>query len=303
MRELLSKTNRMKRTHPTLTLVALALSASCALAACHASPASPSPPPSAGSAVVYAAVGASDAAGVGSSAPCMPYTDCPNGQGYVPRIVRDLKAQGSTVALTNLGIPAAVLSQRIQTLGEQYGRTIPGNFIEQEMPFIPHDATLLTVFAGANDVNTISAAVGGGAGGSDPSGFVDQQIRAFGDDLKTLLDGIRTRAPSARIVVANLPNMGAMPFSSGYSATRRRLLQKASVGISTQVINPLAGQGIPVVDIQCDTRYTNRAYLSSDGFHPNDQGYAAFAADFLKAIRASSYPAPSASCAPMTAVK
>lgn len=295
----------MKRPSPIPILPILALAAALLLGACGAdsNPASPSPPPSAGSAVVYAAVGASDAAGVGSSVPCMPFTDCPNGMGYVPRIVRDLRGQGSTVELTNLGLPAAVLSQRIQTLGEQYGRTIPGNFIEQEMPFVPRTATLVTIFAGANDVNTFSAAVGGGAGGSDPTVYLDQQIRAFGDDFKTLLDGIRSRAPSARIVAANLPNMGAMPFSSGYSSSRRRLLQKASVGISTQVINPLAAQGIPVVDLQCDSRYTSRTYLSSDGFHPNDTGYAALAADFLKAIRSGSYAAPAASCSQMTAVK
>ena len=286
-------------------LATLALAAALAAGACHSdsNPASPSPPPSAGSAVVYAAIGASDAAGVGSSAPCVPFTECPNGMGYVPRIVRDLQGQGSTVALTNLGIPAAVLSQRIQTLGEQYGRTIPANFIEQEMPFVPRDATLVTIFAGANDVNTIGAAIVGGAAGSDPAGYIDQQVRAFGDDFQALLGGIRNRAPSARIVVANLPNLGAMPYAASYSSTRRRLLQKASVAITTQVINPLAGQGIPVVDVQCDSRYVTRSYLSSDGFHPNDTGYAALAAAFLKAIRASSATPPAASCPQMTAVK
>ncbi|MBP1636122.1 MAG: GDSL-like Lipase/Acylhydrolase [Acidobacteria bacterium] len=281
-------------------LIAAALAGACSKSD---SPLAPSPPPTPGSTVVYAAVGASDAAGVGSSAPCVPFTDCPNGMGYVPRIVRDLQGQGSTVTLSNLGIPAAVISPRMQALGEQYGRTIPGNFIDQEMPFVPRNSTLVTIFAGANDVNTISAAIGGGAAGSNPSGYVDQQITAFGVDFHTLLDGVRSRAPSARIVVANLPNMGAMPFSSKYSVQRRRLLQKASVGFSTQVINRLASEGIPVVDILCDSRYTSRSYLSSDGFHPNDAGYAALAADFLRAIRSGGYPAPSSSCRFMTTVK
>ncbi len=44
-------------------------------------PAAPSGPPVAGSTVVYSAVGASDAMGVGSSAVCLPYTDCPDGMG------------------------------------------------------------------------------------------------------------------------------------------------------------------------------------------------------------------------------
>ncbi len=286
--------------------LALALAAGLLAAGCGPSksnPASPSPPPTSGSAVVYSALGASDAAGVGSSAPCMPFSDCPNGMGYVPRIVRDLQANGSTVQLQNLGIPAAVLSQRIQSIGEQYGRTIPANFIEQELPFVLRNATLVTVFAGANDVNTIGAAVAAGAGGSDPNAYIDEQIRAFGNDYRVLLDGIRARAPSARIVVANLPNMGTMPYASGYSASRRRLLQKASVGITTQVINPLASRGIAVVDLMCDSRYVTKSYLSSDGFHPNDTGYARLAADFLEAIRSSNAAAPPSSCPQMTAVK
>ncbi|HSK09070.1 MAG TPA: SGNH/GDSL hydrolase family protein [Vicinamibacterales bacterium] len=267
------------------------------------SPTSPSPPPSSGSAVSYTAVGASDAAGVGSSVPCAPFTDCPDGMGYVPRIVRELKAQGSTVTLMNLGIPAAVLSPRIEALGKQYGRTwIPGNFLEQEMPFVARSSTLITIFAGGNDVNTIADAASGGAGGSDPVGWANQQIKAFGEDYATLLKGVRERAPSARIVVANLPNFAAMPFAAGHSVEARQLLQKLSVGFTTQVINPLAGQGIAVIDVQCDGRYTNPGYLASDGFHPNDAGYAAMAADFLRAITATTPAMPSPSCGLMTVV-
>jgi lysophospholipase L1-like esterase len=267
------------------------------------SPTTPSPPPTSGSAVSYTALGASDAAGVGSSVPCAPFVDCPNGMGYVPRIVRDLQAQGSTVTLMNLGIPAAVLSPRIEALGKQYGRPwIPGNFIEQELPFVARSSTLVTIFAGGNDVNAIAEAAAGGAGGSDPIGWADQQIKAFGEDYATLLKGVRERAPSARIVVGNLPNFAAMPFAAGYGLEARRMLQKLSVGFTTQVINPLSGQGVAVIDIQCDGRYTNTGYLSSDGFHPNDAGYAAMAADFLRAITANTHAAPSPSCGLMTVV-
>jgi lysophospholipase L1-like esterase len=202
----------------------------------------------------------------------------------------------------NLGIPAAVISERLQSLGERYGRTIPGNFIEQEMPFVARDSTVVTVFAGGNDVNTVAAAVGGGAGGGDPLGYIDAQIKAFGDDFATLMNGVRSRAASARIVVINLPNFAGMPFAAGYSLERRQMLQKISVGFNTQVINPVARQGIPVVDLQCDGRYVNPAYLSSDGFHPNDAGYSALASDVLRAIQTNGFPAPSSSCSLMTMV-
>ena len=43
--------------------------------------------------VVYSALGASDANGVGSTTPCLPYADCPNGTGYVQVIARRYSRQ------------------------------------------------------------------------------------------------------------------------------------------------------------------------------------------------------------------
>jgi lysophospholipase L1-like esterase len=265
------------------------------------SPTAPSPPPAAGSAVYYTAIGASDAAGVGSSAPCIPFTACPGGMGYVPVIVRQLQDMGSTVTLSNLGIPAAVISPGFQALGRQYGRDVPINIIDQEVPFVPRNSTVVTIFAGGNDIHTVAEAIDRGAGGADPLAFTDQQIKAFGNDFATLLKGIRDRAPQARIVVANLPNFAGIPMHAGRSLEEKQLLQKISVGFSTQVINPLAGQGVAVVDLLCDGRFTSGSYFSSDGFHPNDAGYATMAAEMMRAIT-SSIPAPQASCGAMTIV-
>ena len=72
---------------------------------------------------------------------------------------RQLRSQGYTVTVGNLGIPAGVISRTFQDLGTQNGRTIGGNFIEQEMPFVRSNADIVTVFAGGNDVNTITAAL------------------------------------------------------------------------------------------------------------------------------------------------
>jgi len=291
--------------HRYATICASALLAT-VLGACGSSsndsPTAPSPPPTAGSTVSYTAVGASDATGIGSSAPCVPFTPCAGGMGYVPVIVRQLQGIGSTVTLTNLGIPTAVISPGFQTLGRQYGRDILGNFIDQEMPFVPRDSTLVTIFAGGNDIHSVADAIDHGAGGGDPWAYADQQIKAFGTDFATLLKGIRDRAPRARIVVANLPNFAGIPMHAGRSLEQRQLLQKISVGFTTQVVNPLAGQGIAVVDLLCDGRFTSGSYFSSDGFHPNDAGYAAMAGEFMKAITANGYPAPQGSCAAMTLV-
>ncbi len=275
-----------------------------AAAACNKTT-SPTPnpePPNGITPVYYTAIGASDTAGIGASVVCVPFTDCPNGTGYVPVIARQLGAGGAKVTLMNLGIPTAVIGPDIEAIGAQFDRTILGNFIEREAPFVPTDSTVVTIFAGGNDTNTIAAAVGGGAAGGDTAGYVNNQIRAFGSDYDQLLRIIRGRAPSARIVVANLPNFAGMPFTASYPRDRKQLVQMISVGFSKQVINPLAAQGIPVVDILCDPRFMQASIYSSDGFHPNDTGYAALAAKFLEAISSSNYPAPQASCSQMTLV-
>ena len=267
------------------------------------SPTAPSGPLTPGTPVFYTAVGASDANGVGSSAPCFPFTDCPNGMGYVPVAVRNLKSQGFTVSLLNLGLPTAVIGRDFQTLGQQYGRTIEGNFIDQEMPFVDARSTIVTIFAGGNDVNVITAALGGGAGGGDPLGYIDAQVRAFGADYATLIAGIRSRAPSARIVAINVPNMAGLPYLAGASIDQRRAAQRAAVGMTTTVVNPLVSQGVAVVDSMCDGRSYQPSNYSSDGLHPNDAGYAFIASEVGRAMTSASYPAPLSACGGMTIVQ
>jgi len=148
-------------------------------------PTAPTPPVT-GSTIFYTALGASDANGVGSSAECVFLTDCPNGKGYVPVTVRTLTAQGFAVTNRNLGIPTTVIGRDFATLGAQYGRIIVGNMIENEMPFVLPSSTVVTIFAGINEINTITAALGGGAGGIDINGFIDSQVRAFAADYATL---------------------------------------------------------------------------------------------------------------------
>ncbi|HEX2309141.1 MAG TPA: SGNH/GDSL hydrolase family protein [Vicinamibacterales bacterium] len=258
--------------------------------------ASPSPTPAPGVPIVYAAIGASDAIGYGSSAPCVPFTACPDGRGYVPLATRELGEDGSTVTLTNLGIPGAVLSPTIQGIGNQYGRGIQGNFLEQEMPFVPRASTLVTVFAGGNDTNAIGTAVDRGAGGADPNGYIDGQVRTFANDYAALVRGIRQRAPTARIVAMNLPNFAGLPYTARFTSAQKRYMQRISVGFSREGANALAAEGVVVVDLLCDPRSYQSSNYSSDGFHPNDAGYAFMAAELVRAIRTAGYPPPQDDC-------
>lgn len=276
-------------------VAAVALSAACA-----ASPLSPDD--SATAEVYYTALGASDAIAIGASVPCLPFVDCPLGTGYVQVLGRRLAEGGRRVNLRNLGIPGAVLSPRIQGISQSYGPRVDFNFLERELPFVDRDSTVVTIFAGGNDTNVVARSVSGQSNG-DPRAYVDAQVALFAVEMRTLVDGIRNRAPEARIVIANLPNFAGTPFTKNYSLTQRRVLQQISVGFSTEAINPLASRSnVAVVDLLCEDRFYLSSSYSPDGFHPNDSGYAIMAEKMLAAIRSTSYPAPSASCGRMSLV-
>jgi lysophospholipase L1-like esterase len=248
---------------------------------------------------VYTAIGASDAAGVGSSVVCIPFTACPDGRGYVPTLVRALQAAGRTVTLRNLGIPAQVLSPSIEALGERHGRDIPGNFLDQQLPFVARDSTLVTIFAGGNDANTIGTAIDRGAAGGDVAGYIQQQARSFGADYARLVSGVRDRAPSARVIVVNLPNLALLPYVAGRSASDRRIMQELAVALSREA-NGMASHGAVVVDLMCNARSYDAGSYSSDGFHPNDTGYQYLAGEVHRAVDGDPGPPP-AECSFMRA--
>jgi len=93
-----------------------------------------------------------------------------------------------------------------------------------------------------------------------------------------------------------------MPFLAGGALPQRQAAQRASVRMSTTVINGLSGSNVTVVDLMCDERLYDRNNYSSDGFHPNDAGYAIIGNEILRAATSVSYPAPRSNCGPMTLV-
>jgi len=250
------------------------------------------------STVGYTALGASDTTGFGSSSPCLPFADCPNGGGYVQRVTRELRGAGKTVNLLNLGIPGSVVGPEIEGLAKQLGRGSIGNFVERELPFVPRSSTLVTIFGGANDVNVVASAITAGMGGGNPQGWGEGFAAGFGRDLNTIVDGVRAKAPNARILLYNPPNGAAIPSTSGRSASEKRILQAISVRFALEA-NNLASRGVIVLDLMCDPRSYIASNYSDDGFHPSDTGYAFMAEMAENAINSGGAPAPRASCPQM----
>jgi lysophospholipase L1-like esterase len=249
----------------------------------------------------YEALGASDTIGIGSSQPCLPFVSCTAGPGYVQRVTRRFQSDGKTVTLNNLGVPGAVLSPEVQTLGNSLGLDIFRNLLNDEAPYVRRTSTLVTIFIGANDANTIGRAMIAGAGGTggNLAVFAQSNIDRFARDMKTVVTTVRGRSASVRIVALNLPNMAAAPYAAGFTLDQKRFLQNISVGLSAGV-NALASDGVIVIDLMCDTSFYNPALFSGDGFHPNDTGYGYLADLVYAAANTGTTAAPRASCAPMT---
>jgi lysophospholipase L1-like esterase len=262
-------------------------------------PTSPSPGPTEGP-IFYTAIGASDGIGFGSSSVCIPFSDCPDGAGYVQILRRRLRdnSPGRSVTHENRSIPGAVLSRAIEDLAREVGTPInelAGNFIERQAPFVNPSTTHVTIFAGGNDANVIGRAVLAGRGGSNPNGYIDTLIRQWGVDLVDLIDRIRSRAPNTRIVALNMINLAGAPYVASRPTSERAIIQRIAVGISDQV-NALTSRNVLVVDLMCDARLYQSQYYSSDGFHPGDSGYAVFAENAYPALKDGVNNQPNTNC-------
>lgn len=261
-------------------------------------PTSPSGPPERGASIVYSAVGASDVMGYNSSRPCDIFADC-DGTGYPWVASRQLRTQGYSVSVFNLGIPSGVLSRGVEEISQRYGiGGVAGNIVDRGAPFVRNNSTLVTIFAGANDANVIVTAAGRGAGGANPTAFLDQAVADFGRDYVALIDSIKAQARAARIIVVNLPNMAASPYVATATLLHKQALQRVSVRMTTTAINTLPG--VTVIDLMCDSRFYQSGAYSSDGFHLSDAGNRYIGEEIARALTGTSYPPPPASCSRMT---
>ncbi|NJL97624.1 MAG: SGNH/GDSL hydrolase family protein [Synechococcaceae cyanobacterium SM2_3_2] len=254
--------------------------------------------------LVYVALGASDAVGFNASVSCdgpanqdgrqprqSDPLNCPGGTGYVPLLSQSLRAD----QVVNLGLTSAVIGPQVRNLSQ--GRA-PADILTDQVPRIPADATLLTLWTGNNDTTQIALATATAVlQGGDAAPLIAQQVGIFRAEFQTLLISIEQQAPNARLVVANIPNFALTPVGQSQPASIQRLLREISVTINQEVINPLAQEGIPVVDVGCDPlSYETSSFFPgplADGFHPNDLGYARLAELFFNGIQ---NPTPPTQC-------
>lgn len=245
-------------------------------------------------AVRYAALGASDAIGYGGSVHCIPFAACPNGTGYVQLVARRLQAAHPDFGSTNLGIPGAVISRRLMDLGNSVIGDIYGNFIDSQMPFVPRDSTIVTVFTGGNDVNTVGAAIRAGRHDGNIDAYINAQIASFSTEFRDLIAGVRARAGSSKVLVLNLPNMARLPYATGRTGAEREYLRRIAVGFSA-AMNAARADNVHVIDLMCHAPVYEPGHYSADGFHPNDAGYVMLA-NLVSGAITTAPAAPASTC-------
>jgi lysophospholipase L1-like esterase len=295
-------------------------------------PASPtaSPAPTAAplAALRYVAFGDSTTRGVGSTlangddGECAPANtdsalpspaNCPSGMGFAPLFARQLTNGTPNSAFVDLGVPGATLDGTDENYANQswgpYTSGVHADLLDTELAAVNlQNADVVTVYIGKNDVNVLYEAVTNAQANvynaPDQPSRIQAAISDFGTRYQAAVKKIRSlMRPDARLIVFNLMNVGRQPGTviDAQPTVDKTVLQALSVGITLNYINPLVAPGntsgvYAVIDMLCamPSNYDASEY-SSDGVHPNDDGYAKLEAAVYSVV-ANGPQAPANSC-------
>ncbi|HXO58644.1 MAG TPA: SGNH/GDSL hydrolase family protein [Candidatus Acidoferrum sp.] len=236
------------------------LGAALTLSACSATPVAGNRPPApAATPIVYAAIGASETYGIGANDRYR--------QAWPQVFYNDVLP--SSAILYNFGIPGATTAQALH----------------DEVPAaVAIHPTVVTVWLNVNDLIR----------GVSPADYEAQ--------LRQLLHTVR-RGGKAQVLVANTPDLGQLPayraclpnapvsgpacvIPNGLVPTPQAV--SAAVNAYNAAISQAAQQeGATLVDLHLNDAQLSQhpEWLSADGFHPNEQGYAVIAKLFEDAYR------------------
>lgn len=158
---------------------------------------------------------------------------------------------GQNVHLINLGIPGISLHDALSS----------------ELPVaIDSHPDLVTIWLAVNDfANNVPSS-------------------SFSHDLNLMLNRLQTNAPSARILIANVPDLALMPYFSSYNPQE---LQKRILTYNASIASIAQQHHVILVDLS-QQNYNLKAhpeYISNDGLHPTDLGYLQLAEVFYKTLQ------------------
>jgi len=195
------------------------------------------------SAYTYTALGASDAVGVGAS----PMTD-----GYVYLIANSLNtARPGSWTLINRGVS---------------GYRAPDIENNTLQPAIADAPDVVTIFVGGDDVKDSVLT------GESTASLIARFQPAYTD----IINQLRTRT-RALVITATIPDLSMVPVAAHLTPTQLALAHADSIAVNNVITSVAAANSVPVVDLFDNAGSYNPANFSSDGFHPNNTGYALLA--------------------------
>jgi lysophospholipase L1-like esterase len=177
----------------------------------------------------------------------------PETDGWVPQFGARL---GSNVRVVNLGVSGSTLSQALQ---------------EQVEPAVDAQPDVVTVWLAVNDFNA------------------RVPLEQYTRDLDTLL-GTLQRHTHARVLVGNVPDLGRLAVYQGIDPSQ---LDAEVQRWNTAIAQTTEQHGAILVDLfaRWQELAQHPEYVSQDGFHPSNDGYARLADVFAEAAGAPSSPA------------
>ncbi|WP_165423412.1 SGNH/GDSL hydrolase family protein [Ktedonosporobacter rubrisoli] len=164
----------------------------------------------------------------------------------------DLAARlGPDVRLVNLGVPGIHVRQALN--------------IELPVALDTHP-DLITIWLAVNDLAD------------------NVPVAGYQHDLDLLLDRLQARLPHTHIAVANVPDLTLLPhFRSANTEQLHRQISNYNAAIATVVDK----HHVLLVDLSqtWSLLSVHPEYISGDGFHPSNAGYAQLAMIFYQALQ------------------
>jgi len=236
----------------------------------HQIAATPAPPG------LYVALGDSITYGTGVEHNCSAFPThpvdiaeyCPDGASYAILVAKALRDAGVAGHFMNLGINGAKVER----------------VIADELPWLPADATVVTLYIGTNDSRAVRS----------PIITMNDVVQRYEASYDQLLQMIHDRAPGARIVLVNFPNEKYL--AATYHVEPDVLPRYDAV---SQVLDVFINAHCPryaVADTICNPASYDNSLLYKGNVHPNEAGAVILSQSVTRAILAKDPQAPPQSC-------
>jgi lysophospholipase L1-like esterase len=203
-------------------------------------------------------------------------------RGYPGRLLELVNQVRPDSSMLNLGQPGWDSDALIRGNGGSPGQ-LGLAITEVRTALAQERGAVVLIWIGSNDLWYLYA-----AGGDVGKEREEQDIRNFSNNLNTIL--LELRSAGAEVIIAVLDDQSRSPLKT-QGDSLAGILPNEMGGMSLQVqrynhviLEKAEQYGALTVDLHSTEIFSNPAYLSEDGFHPNRRGYDLIAQEWYKVL-------------------